>query len=278
MVSFNRKPRAVAPIPGSNLSGGVIPLDGPAMQRSLSRVLVVDDAGLFRILEGSFVRRLGCEIVRAQDGPDVVRKASARTPDLILLDAQKPELDGPGCVRALKADPTLRSIPVLVVTTIDDVAGCCAAGADAALARPLASGALDLALSTLGGVAQRRGRRRAGRGWVQLAGSHGLRRGRLKDISSSGLFLALQEAIPVASPVEMAMRLPGPAGDRHIKARGVVVRQVPPDPDSHLIPGIGVRFVEIDPADSRHIAGYVDAPAVDADDGPGGVAPDRERS
>ncbi|PYT18229.1 MAG: hypothetical protein DMF51_00660 [Acidobacteria bacterium] len=278
MVSFDRKPRAVAPIPGSILSGGVIPLDEPAMQRSLSRVLVVDDAGLFRMLEGSFVRRLGCEIVRAQDGPDVVRKASARTPDLILLDAQKPELDGPGCVRALKADPALRSIPVLVVTTIDDVAGCCAAGADAALARPLATGALEVALSSLGSVSQRRGRRRAGRGWVQLAGSHGLRRGRLKDISSSGLFLALREPIPVASPVQIAIRLPGPAGDRHVKTRGVVVRQVPPDPDSHLIPGIGVHFVEIDPADERHIAGYVNAAAVDADDGPGGVSQDRERS
>src|SRR2546425_7586316 len=166
MVSFNRNPRAVAPIPGSNLSGGVIPLDGPAMQRSLSRVLVVDDAGLFRMLEGSFVRRLGCEIVRAQDGPDLIRKASARAPDLILLDAHKPELDGLGCVRALKADPALRSIPVLVVTTIDDVAGCCAAGADAALARPLAEGAIELALSSLRSVVQRPGPPRGGRGRV----------------------------------------------------------------------------------------------------------------
>ena len=274
MVSSERKSRAVAPIPGSILSGGVIPLDGPAMQRSLSRVLVLDDAGLFRMLEGSFVRRLGCEIVRAQDGPDVVRKASARAPHLILLDAHKPELDGPGCVRALKADPALRSIPVLVVTTIDDVPGCCAAGADAALARPLTSGALELALSSLGSVAQRRGRRRAGRGWVQLAASDGMRRGRLKDISPSGLFLALQEPVPVASPVEIGLRLPGPAGDRAVKARGVVVRQVPPDPDSHLIPGIGVRFVEIDPADERRIDAYVNATVVDAADGSGGVATD----
>ncbi|HXU11996.1 MAG TPA: response regulator, partial [Candidatus Binatia bacterium] len=64
------------------------------MQRPLSRVLVVDDAGLFRLLESSFLKRLGCEIVRATDGPDVIRKASATGPDLILLDAQKPGLDG----------------------------------------------------------------------------------------------------------------------------------------------------------------------------------------
>jgi len=182
------------------------------MQRSLSRVLVVDDAGLFRMLEASFLKRLGCEIVRAQDGPDVIRKASARAPDLILLDAQKLEFDGRECVRTLKSDPALRSIPVLVVTTTDGVGGCCAAGADAALARPLASGALELALSSLGRVARRRGRRRGARGWVQIAGPDGTRRGRLKDISRSGLFLALQDPIRLASTVGLTLRGPAAAG------------------------------------------------------------------
>jgi len=237
------------------------------MQRSLSRVLVLDDAGLFRMLDGSFVRRLGCEIMRAHDGPDVLRKANARPPDLILLDAHTPVLDGAGCVRALKANPVLRSIPVVVVTTIDDVAGCCAAGADAALARPLTRGALELALSSFDNVTQRRGRRRAGRAWVQVAGPHGVARGRLKDISRSGLFLALREPIGETSPVIVTLRLPGPAGDRAVRTRGVVVRQVPPDPDSHLIPGIGVRFVEIDPDDVQHIERYVNAiPAGEGDD------------
>src|SRR3989441_12542192 len=156
MISSTRKPRPVAPFQGSILSRSMPPLDGPVMQRPMSRVLMVDDAGLFRMLEASFVRRLGCEIVRAQNGPDVILKASARAPDLILLDAQKPEFDGPRCVRALKADPALRSIPVLVVTTTDDVASCCTAGADVALARPLTSGALELALSSLGSVADRK--------------------------------------------------------------------------------------------------------------------------
>ena len=49
------------------------------MQRTLSRVLVVDDAGLFRLLETSFLKRLGCEIVRANDGADVIAKAAARS-------------------------------------------------------------------------------------------------------------------------------------------------------------------------------------------------------
>ncbi len=245
------------------------------MQRSLSRVLVFDDAGLFRMLERSFVRRLGCEILRAQDGPDVIRKASARLPDLILLDAREPELDGAECVRALKAIPALHSTPVVVVTTIEEVPGCWAAGADAALARPLTPGALDRALSSLGGVAQRQGQRRAGRAWVQVAGAHGLARGRLKDISRSGLFLALREPMTETAPVAIALRLPGRAGDRTLRARGLVVRQVSPDPDSHLIPGIGVRFVEIDPADEERIDRYVNAAGEGDDDPPAGAVSER---
>lgn len=244
------------------------------MQRTLSRVLVVDDAGLFRLLEMSFLKRLGCEIVRANDGADVIAKAAARGPDLILLDAQKPGLDGEACVRSLKSDPALRSIPVLVVTSADGVAACCAAGADVALASPLAGGALELALSSLGPAGHRLGRRRSARGWVRVAGPQGVRRGRLKDISRTGLFLAIPEPLPLETPVALSLRLPGPSGERQLKARGVVVRQVPDDPDSHLIPGVGVRFVEIDPQDEERIDHFVNqtvlGPADEDDEDAGG--------
>ena len=227
------------------------------MQRPMSRVLMVDDAGLFRILETSFLRRLGCEIVRAQNGPDLIRKATHQAPSLILLDAQKPDLDGPGCVRALKSDPALCAIPILVVTTRDGVKGCCEAGADATLARPFESGALELALSSLGRVAHRQGPRRSASGWVRVAAPGGPRRGRLKDISRTGLFLVLPEPLPLQEIIGVSLRLPGPEAEHQVRAQGMVVRQVAPDPDSHLIPGVGVRFIEIDARDERHIDHYV---------------------
>ena len=245
------------------------------MNRPVSRVLMVDDAGLFRMLETSFLRRLGCEIVRAHDGPDLISKATDSAPSLILLDTQRPGFDAPGCVRALKSDPALRSIPVLVVTTRDGVAVCCEAGADATLTRPVESGALDLALSSLGPVAQRQGQRRSASGWVRVAAPGGLRRGRLKDISRTGLFLALPDPLPLQARIGMSLRLTGPEGERQVRAQGVVVRQVARDPDSHLIPGVGVRFIELDPADERHIDYYVTRTVLDSeavsDEEPGDV-------
>jgi len=244
----------------------------------MSRVLMVDDAGLFRVLEASFLRRLGCEIVRAQDGPDLIRKATDSAPSLILLDAQKADLDGPGCVRALKSDPALCAIPILVVTTSDGVRGCCEAGADATLARPFESGALELALSSLGRVGHRLDARRSAGGWVRMANPRGPRRGRLKDISRTGLFLALAEPLPLQESIGVSLRLPGPDGERQVRAQGVVVRQVAPDPDSHLIAGVGVHFTEIDPRDETHIDHYVGWTVLETGAVPGEDGDDADRS
>ena len=223
----------------------------------MSRVLMVDDAGLFQMLESSFLRRVGCEILRAAaDGSDLLAKAGGLAPDLILLDAERPGCDTPSCLRALKADPALRSIPVLVVTSPARLADCAAAGADATLVRPLQSGALELALSSIDRVAQRSGRRRAVRLGVRLAASGGAWRGRVKDISRSGLFVALPHPPPLDAAVEVSLRLPDD-GRGPLSARGVVVRQVPPDPDSHLLPGVGVRFTELDALTESRIDSFV---------------------
>ena len=79
----------------------------------------------------------------------------------------------------------------------------------------------------------------------------------MKDISRTGLFLTLPEPLPLREIISLSLRLPGPEAEHPVRARGVVVRQVAPDPDSHLIPGVGVRFTEIDARDERRIDRYV---------------------
>jgi CheY-like chemotaxis protein len=220
---------------------------------------MVDDADLFQMLETSFLRRFGCEIVRVTDGLQVIARARASAPDLIVLDAERPGFDGRECLRTLKSDPALRSIPVLVVTSRDEAPRACDAGADAAVARPLSGGALERALCSLGRVSHRAGRRRLARMPVRVASPTGELRARVKDISRTGLFLAVVPPLPVDAPLRLSLRLPGPEGGRSVTARGVVVRQVPPDPESHLIAGVGVRFVEIDAVSESVIDHYVDA-------------------
>jgi len=231
----------------------------------MSRVLMTDDAGLFQMLEGSFLRRLGCEIIRVSEGRDVAVRARLSSPDLILLDADHPRIDGPSCVREIKSDPLLRDTPVLVVSSADNVALCCAAGAEVTLARPLARGALELALGSLGRIGQRVGARRSGRFSARITATGAARRCRVKDISLSGLFLSLPDPPPLQAHLVLFLRLPGSERRRTVRAIGEVVRQVGSDPESHLIPGVGVRFVGLDEATAAIIERYVDGATGGAD-------------
>jgi len=231
----------------------------------MSRVLMVDDAGLFQLLEGTFLRRLGCDIVRAADGPGLLARAEGSACDLILLDAAHPGLDAPGCVRALKATMALRHVPVAVVADAAHMAACCEAGADVTLTTPLQTGALEMALCSLGRVARRGGDRRSARGLVRVASSSGAVRARLKDISRTGAFLSLPRPLPLDASIRLSLRLPAASGAAtRLRTRGIVVRQVPGNPDSHLIAGIGVRFTELDPGAVEAIEEYIRAPRLDA--------------
>ncbi len=63
----------------------------------------------------------GYEVKTAVDGNDGFAKArEAPRPDLILSDFEMPDLDGAGLCRALKADKDLRTIPVLLLTTLSE--------------------------------------------------------------------------------------------------------------------------------------------------------------
>jgi two-component system, cell cycle response regulator DivK len=81
------------------------------------RVLVVEDQPdnmqILRDLLGS----AGYDMIEAGDGEEGVRAAKAHQPDLILMDIQLPVLDGYEATRRIKADPALRAIPIIVVTS-----------------------------------------------------------------------------------------------------------------------------------------------------------------
>jgi sigma-B regulation protein RsbU (phosphoserine phosphatase) len=82
------------------------------------RLLLVDDSSTMRRMIGALLEGEGYHVSIAVDGRDGVAKARELTPELILTDYEMPELDGPGFCQALKADPVLRPIPVIMLTTL----------------------------------------------------------------------------------------------------------------------------------------------------------------
>ena len=68
------------------------------------------------------------------------RFAAMPRPDLILLDLNMPRMDGRECLAALKQDPDLRDIPVVVLTTSEvdrDIAACYSLGAAGYITKPV---------------------------------------------------------------------------------------------------------------------------------------------
>lgn len=78
-------------------------------------LLVEDDRFLRRACEASLQQR-GYHVVTAVDGEEGVRLARSERPDLILLDLLMPKLPGIEVLRTVRADPTLRDIPVLILS------------------------------------------------------------------------------------------------------------------------------------------------------------------
>jgi diguanylate cyclase (GGDEF)-like protein len=81
------------------------------------RILVVDDA-LENIQILHHALREEHEVLFALDGEQAMQVAAAQLPDLILLDAVMPGMDGFAVVTALRAAPRLRDIPVIFVTAL----------------------------------------------------------------------------------------------------------------------------------------------------------------
>jgi two-component system, cell cycle response regulator DivK len=81
------------------------------------RILLVEDHEDNRRILRDLLSRAGFELIEAEDGEQGLAAAVAHHPDLILMDIQMPRLDGYETTRLIKADPTLRAIPVIAVTS-----------------------------------------------------------------------------------------------------------------------------------------------------------------
>src|SRR5260221_4943357 len=81
------------------------------------RILVVEDQEDNRRILRDLLTSAGYEIIQAENGEEALAAAARERPDLILMDIQLPVLDGYEATRRIKADPALRAIPVIVVTS-----------------------------------------------------------------------------------------------------------------------------------------------------------------
>jgi CheY-like chemotaxis protein len=100
-------------------------------------ILVVDDDPPILVLMRTLLREFGFEAVTAETGERALAEARAQRPSAVLLDRNMPGMTGDELIRALRSEPGLDRLPILVVSgqavSSDELA---TLGADGALLKP----------------------------------------------------------------------------------------------------------------------------------------------
>ena len=84
-----------------------------------TRVLVADDEPAITELVALVLRFAGLSVACAHDGDEAWSIIRDTVPDVVLLDVMMPKLDGREVCRAIKRDPALKHIPVVLFSSAD---------------------------------------------------------------------------------------------------------------------------------------------------------------
>jgi CheY-like chemotaxis protein len=85
----------------------------PAAPRT---VLIAEDQLEVRAIHAAYLEHQGYRVVATDNGADAIRRAREVHPDVILMDISMPGVDGIRATAALKADPSTRDIPIIIVS------------------------------------------------------------------------------------------------------------------------------------------------------------------
>ena len=105
-------------------------------------VLLADDNADMRDYVSRLLAASGFEVIAAADGQRALEALAERRPDLVLTDVMMPRLDGFGLLQAIRADPALANLPVIMLSARageDSAVEGLEAGADDYLSKPFAA-------------------------------------------------------------------------------------------------------------------------------------------
>jgi class 3 adenylate cyclase len=112
----------------------------PDRNAEKGELLVVDDNRVNRLLVARTLEQFGHRVAFAENGRLALETLRNHPVDLVLLDIEMPEMDGYQTLEALQADPKLRDIPIVMMSSLDEVdsvARCIEMGAEDYLFKPV---------------------------------------------------------------------------------------------------------------------------------------------
>ncbi len=118
------------------------------------RTLIIDDAKAMRIILKQIIQSIGGQVEEAGNGKEGLEKLKEMgQADLVLVDWNMPEMNGLDFVRAARADPNYRKLPIMMVTTeteASQMGKALAAGANEYVTKPFTKDTIQGKLKLLG--------------------------------------------------------------------------------------------------------------------------------
>jgi DNA-binding response OmpR family regulator len=86
----------------------------------MSKILIIDDDRTNREMLRVRLESSGHEVTEASNGEEGLRLSVANLPDLVLLDAMMPKIDGWQVCRQMKSSPITKAVPIIMLTACDE--------------------------------------------------------------------------------------------------------------------------------------------------------------
>jgi uncharacterized protein (TIGR02266 family) len=221
-----------------------------------AKILVVDDAPMFREIETIFLGRAG-RILTASDGTEALAIAKRERPDLLLTDLSMREMDGDELCRQIRHDPDLRRLPVIVVTSgnsAEEHERAVRAGADGVVSKPLCRVSLLQVVQRFLRLTTRSFERVSLETEVRLSANGTDVWGWSRNVSRGGMFVEAETILEPDSEFEIEFTVPNTSIVVQPTAR-VVWRRISGDPQRPA--GMGLQFLKLDREAERWLEQYV---------------------
>jgi uncharacterized protein (TIGR02266 family) len=219
------------------------------------KILIVDDAPMFRELESLFLARSG-RVSTASSGAEALEMARRNQPDVVVTDYAMPGMNGDELCREIKSDPDLRRTPVIVVAGCydeDDHERAVRAGADDVLEKPINRLTLIQAVNRFLRLAVRGLVRVPIEAEVRLGLQDYEAWGRACNISRGGIFVEAETSVEPDTEMQLEFLLPSQTDTLAPTAKVVWRRMQSPT----MRPGLGMQFLKLDRYAAKQLDDYV---------------------
>ncbi len=211
-------------------------------------ILLVDDIRQYLEMEKELLRPSRVRVITARNGEEALAVMQQERPDLVVMDQQMPKMDGPACCAAMKRDPLLRTIPVILTGTAgagESEVAVRGLGCDGYLEKPVAGKTFLAMISRFVPGIEQRMARVSCRVPVNVRLNGTEMECVSEDLSISGMYVACRATVQQGSVVTLSFSVPG-AGSR-IEVEGRIDwLNTPENPQRPAMPaGFGVEFTRI---------------------------------